>query len=118
MLLQFMQTVDDLGAERDAVAGQQDLDLAAREVILLLFSIAGVEVDASKTGWIFSQLGEHVFDVALHMEMLLPGQLCDLAAAHGYRLGDQCVAHVLSSRKDEARSEAGYGCSLVVRVFP
>lgn len=101
-----MLTVYDLGAEREAVAGQQDLNLTAREVEGCgVAARIGLLTDMTQI-CVIPQSSQHIADVTDHVTVALPGQLCYLAAAHSYRLVGQRVAHVLSSRKDEARSEA------------
>lgn len=83
-----MQSVDDLGPELDAVAGQQDFHFAAREAETgILLSVLLVPVSSLKTEEIplTVSLLKHVANAAYYIVVALPRQLGNLTAAHGYR---------------------------------
>ncbi|MNJ60646.1 hypothetical protein D3C77_563940 [compost metagenome] len=53
--------------------------MLAIQPILNLVAVLAIEIGASKTGCIFSEVCQHAFDVALDVEVLLSSQLGDLA---------------------------------------
>ncbi|CAI8939352.1 hypothetical protein EMIT0P294_30630 [Pseudomonas sp. IT-P294] len=85
-VFEFVQTCHDTVSKRRAVPGKQRNDQVLPEHVLGLLPIQAIEIDASKSGRIKTEVAEHALRVAHDVLMLLAGEIGDLPARHGDRI--------------------------------
>src|SRR5690606_2446957 len=83
LCFQFHPTLGDGVAHLDVVARDQSDGQLFREVEARKSASSGVNVARLKSEFSDAEAGQHLADVADDIGMALPGQLGNLAAAHG-----------------------------------